>query len=62
MLTIDLAYRMRYVRGTCLPLVDEYETDELKQMALRLNELYDEMDRIDERLYEIYHSVIKETH
>lgn len=57
MLTIDLAYRMRYERGTIPPLVDDFETEELKKMVIRYNKLNDEMDRLDEKLYEMYNSI-----
>lgn len=56
MLTIDLAYRLIYIRGiSALPVVDEYETEELKKIVLELQELNEKVDRLCERVYEMKH-------
>ena len=56
MLTIDLTYRLIYIRGiSALPVVDEYETEELKKIVLELQELNEKVDRLCERVYEMKH-------
>jgi hypothetical protein len=56
MLTIDLAYRLIYIRGiSALPVVDNYETEELEKIVLELHELNEKVDRLCERIYEMKH-------
>ena len=55
MLTIDLTYRFIYERGMKPPVVDSYETEELEKIVREMSELYDKLDRLEERIHEMYH-------
>ncbi len=57
LLTIELAFRLRNLTGTILPVGVEYENEELKTMAIRYNYLSYEMDKLDKRLSDMYNNI-----
>lgn len=54
MINVELAYRMRYESGYALPDKAEYSNPRLKEIAIREQQLFDELDKLDKEIKEIY--------
>lgn len=53
MVTIELAYRLRFVRGLPIP-VTAAETPRLAEIAARQKSLFDEIAELDKELERLY--------